>query len=61
MITSNGTGTININPTLGSIGTYNGITLTATDNIGATSTISFHITIIDKTFLRCMLISLMNK
>ncbi|MGI8952115.1 MAG: fibronectin type III domain-containing protein [Chitinophagaceae bacterium] len=44
----NGTGKININPTVGSTGTYPGVTITATDNSDSSSSISFTIIVTDQ-------------
>jgi large repetitive protein len=43
-----GTGVVNIQPLLSSIGIYKGIKITATDNSGASSSASFDITVLDK-------------
>jgi hypothetical protein len=44
----NGTGTLSINPTLGSVGTYPGVTITAKDMIDSSRSTSFTISVIDK-------------
>ncbi|WP_177191850.1 fibronectin type III domain-containing protein [Parafilimonas terrae] len=45
----NGTGSFQVNPPTGTIGFYQGITVTAKDNSDSTSTTSFNITVTDNT------------